>query len=50
MLHNFQGYPIDGSVPTAGLVQGTDGNFYGNTSSGSVDCLGCGTVFSLALK
>jgi uncharacterized repeat protein (TIGR03803 family) len=48
-LHSFEGYPIDGSLPVAGLVQGTDGTFYGTTSNGRVDCLGCGTVFSLSV-
>ena len=28
-LHSFVGYPTDGSVPVAELVQGSDGNFYG---------------------
>jgi uncharacterized repeat protein (TIGR03803 family) len=41
----------DGSGPEAGLVQGTDGNFYG-TASGGGNCgepvLDCGTVFSLS--
>jgi uncharacterized repeat protein (TIGR03803 family) len=40
----------DGSYPTAGLVQATDGNFYGTTANGgsSSNCHGgCGTVFKL---
>ena len=42
----------DGDGPLAGLVQGTDGNFYGTTEYGGTvnDCLGygsCGTVFSI---
>jgi len=41
----------DGSTPVAGLVLGTDGNFYGTTSSGGdLSCgypYGCGTVFKL---
>lgn len=34
----------DGSAPVAGLVQGTDGNFYGVTSTGGC---GAGTVFQI---
>ncbi len=41
----------DGSTPVAGLVLGTDGNFYGTTSSGGdLSCgfpYGCGTVFKI---
>jgi len=40
----------DGDFPVGALIQGTDGNFYGTTSSGgtSTNCdLGCGTVFML---
>ena len=46
----------DGGVPQAGLVQATNGNFYGTASEGGVRCRtsdgpaeGCGTVFSLSL-
>ena len=35
----------DGSQPQAGLIQGTDGNFYGTTSYGGAN--GDGTVFKL---
>jgi uncharacterized repeat protein (TIGR03803 family) len=39
----------DGSYPEAGLVQGTDGNFYGTTLGGT-SCPGrCGTVFKLSM-
>jgi uncharacterized repeat protein (TIGR03803 family) len=40
----------DGYEPVAGLVQGTDGNFYGTTQYGGANdtCgLGCGTVFEI---
>jgi uncharacterized repeat protein (TIGR03803 family) len=45
----------DGNVPRAGLVQGTDGNFYGTTSEGGIQyCgpygFGCGTVFRITPK
>lgn len=41
----------DGSEPSAGLVQGPDGNFYGTTVQGGsndTNCLyGCGTVYKI---
>jgi uncharacterized repeat protein (TIGR03803 family) len=45
----------DGSSPTAGLVEGTDGNFYGTTGAGGTGSgslcgpisQGCGTIFKL---
>lgn len=41
----------DGSDPTAGLVQGTDGNLYGTAyEGGNASCIrGCGTVFRMTL-
>jgi uncharacterized repeat protein (TIGR03803 family) len=39
VLHAFAGAP-DGSVPTGGLIAGTDGNFYGTTSQGGAQDLG----------
>jgi uncharacterized repeat protein (TIGR03803 family) len=51
-LYNFclQLGCADGSVPQAGLVQATDGSFYGTTIHGGDDLpcgSGCGTVYSL---
>jgi uncharacterized repeat protein (TIGR03803 family) len=42
-LHSFSGSPGEGSLPFAGLVQGTDGNFYGTTALGGAHA--AGTVF-----
>jgi uncharacterized repeat protein (TIGR03803 family) len=51
--HNFDG--ADGDEPTAGLVQGIDGNLYGTTqfggaNSGKFCSTGCGTVFKITLS
>jgi uncharacterized repeat protein (TIGR03803 family) len=43
-LHSFQGSAADGGAPQAGVVQGSDGNFYGTTDGGSV---GFGTIFKI---
>ena len=42
MLYSFTGH-ADGSKPYAGLIQGTDGNFYGTASGGGAN--GAGTLF-----
>ena len=48
-LHSFDG--VDGSEPEGGLVQATDGNFYGaNYFGGDLTCRapsGCGTIFKI---
>jgi uncharacterized repeat protein (TIGR03803 family) len=50
-LYSFAGAPKDGSFPQSGLIQGSDGNFYGATGLGgpSANCAdGCGTVFRIS--
>jgi uncharacterized repeat protein (TIGR03803 family) len=44
-LHTFSGGGTEGNYPEAGLVQGTDGNFYGTTAYGGAN--GYGTVFKI---
>jgi uncharacterized repeat protein (TIGR03803 family) len=44
-LHTFNS--TDGGNPSAGLVQGTDGNFYGTTSYGGANGTNSGTVFKI---
>ncbi len=44
ILRSFTG-GNDGAIPDAGLVQGTDGNFYGTTEVGGAD--GDGNVFKI---
>ena len=44
-LYSFVGSPSDGQNPSAGLVQGSDGNFYGTTRHGGT--YGDGTVFRI---
>lgn len=44
-LHTFTG--TDGQFPSAGLTQGTDGDFYGTTSRGGT--YGYGTVFKFSM-
>ncbi len=45
MLHSFSGSSGEGANPVAGLVQGSDGNFYGTTALGGQHYLG--TVFKI---
>jgi len=45
VLYTFAGGLSDGANPEAGVIQGSDGNFYGNTLQGGTSNLG--TVFEL---
>ena len=47
VLHSFTGGGTDGALPTAGLIQGADGTFYGTTYLGGTSNLG--VVFQLTL-
>lgn len=47
-LYSFTNFPPDGSEPKAGLVLGSDGNFYGTTYGGGTNICGCGTVFRIS--
>jgi uncharacterized repeat protein (TIGR03803 family) len=49
-LYNFcPTFPCGGYEPEAGVIQATDGNFYGTTSSGGYNICngGCGTVYKI---
>lgn len=51
-LYSFcaQSLCADGGHPAAGLVQGSDGNFYGTTNVGGISescAYGCGTIFKI---
>jgi hypothetical protein len=52
VLYSFGNSPNDGEDPAAGLVQGSDGNFYGTATAGGTndeDDGGDGTVFSFSV-
>src|ERR1700727_3686542 len=44
-LYQFSGSGNGGTLPYGGVVQGTDGNFYGTTNSGGTN--GKGTIFQI---
>jgi uncharacterized repeat protein (TIGR03803 family) len=45
VVYTFAGGSSDGAYPEAGLIQGSNGNFYGSTLQGAAS--GLGTVFQL---
>jgi uncharacterized repeat protein (TIGR03803 family) len=45
VLHTFAGGSSDGSDPLAGLIEGSDGSFYGTTEYGGAS--GSGTVYKI---
>ena len=47
VLHSFNGYPVDGSEPYAGLVRDPAGNLYGTTIWGGTSTAYYGTVFKV---
>ena len=48
-LYSFTNFPPDGAEPNAGLVLGSDGNFYGTTYEGGTNPgYGWGTVFRIS--
>jgi uncharacterized repeat protein (TIGR03803 family) len=50
VIHDFQGSPVDGASPFAGLIVDKTGALYGTTASGGIGGCGpflCGTVFKL---
>ena len=55
-LYSFDNYVDDGRIPSSGLVQGSDGNFYGTTAQGGTSSWsfqnmhfdGYGTVFKIS--
>jgi len=46
-LYSFLDYPKDGRSPN-GLVQGSDGNFYGTAMTGGMNSCDCGTIFRIS--
>ena len=45
VLHNFSDYPDAGAMPSAGLIEGSDGALYGTTTYGGTN--NAGTIFKL---
>jgi uncharacterized repeat protein (TIGR03803 family) len=49
-LYSFGNSPNDGHMPYAGLVQGSDGNFYGTTTAGGTKSEGAVVKLTVALS
>src|ERR1035441_10019462 len=48
-VQDTNGNPLDGAIPVAGLVQGSDGYFYGTTAEGgTISYHNQGTVFRIS--
>jgi len=47
-IYSFGSQPFDGTHPSSGLIQGSDGNFYGTATEGGTNL--CGTVFRISLS
>jgi uncharacterized repeat protein (TIGR03803 family) len=52
VVHNFNGPPADGTMPTSDLIGDGMGNLYGTTQSGGANTgscapFGCGTIFKV---
>ena len=47
VIHSFGTMPNDGANPYGNLIQGSDGNFYGTTTSGGANAEG--TVFKISM-
>jgi uncharacterized repeat protein (TIGR03803 family) len=48
ILYSFGSFDTDGANPSAAVVQGSDGNFYGTTNSGGTNNNGYGSVFRIS--
>ena len=46
-LHSFAGYPTDGALPYAALVQATNGYLYGTAYNGGANGAGDGMIFKI---
>src|SRR5208282_5144578 len=47
-IYSFGSQPFDGTHPSSGLIQGSDGYLYGTATEGGTNL--CGTVFRISLS